>query len=162
MGKWTQKTCRLMIDKLYRRVELPFPNQRIQFFSDGNDDYEYVLPEFYAETCMDYAQLVKIRENGRVVDLKKRVVYGSPNVEDIILTDVENFNGILRERIGRLVRKTKCYPKSKTMLSNAVEVIQFYWNFMNPLYDSMTPGMIESLTDHVWSWDDFLTHHYAV
>ncbi len=111
---------------------------------------------------MDYAQLVKIRENGRVVDLKKRVVYGSPNVEDIILTDVENFNGILRERIGRLVRKTKCYPKSKTMLSNAVEVIQFYWNFMNPLYDSMTPGMIESLTDHVWSWDDFLMYHYAV
>jgi len=33
---------------------------------------------------------------------------------------------------------------------------------MNPLYDSMTPGMIESLTDHVWSWDDFLMYHYAV
>ncbi|GAG15765.1 unnamed protein product, partial [marine sediment metagenome] len=42
------------MDKLYRRVELPFPDNKIQIFSDGNDDYKYVLPEFYAETCIDY------------------------------------------------------------------------------------------------------------
>lgn len=59
VGKWTQETCRLMIDKLYRRVELPFPNRKIQIFSDGNDDYEYVLSEYYANTCIDYGQLIK-------------------------------------------------------------------------------------------------------
>ncbi len=37
-------------------------------FSDGNDDYEYILPEYYTDTCIDYGQVIKIRENGKVVD----------------------------------------------------------------------------------------------
>jgi IS1 family transposase len=32
---------------------------------------------------------------------------------DVETTDVENFNGILRERLGRLVRRTKCFAKVK-------------------------------------------------
>lgn len=159
VGKWTQETCRLMMDKLYKRVELPFLSRRIQIFSDGNDDYEYVLPELYAEPCMDYGQMIKIKEGGRVVDKEKRVIYGAPDFADIETTDVENFNGILRERVGRLVRKTKCYGKRKSALNNALEIVQFHWNFMDPLHDNMTPGMIELLTDHIWSWDDFLIYN---
>jgi len=26
----------------------------------------------------------------------------------------------------------------------------------------MTPAMIEFLSDHVWTWDDFLMYHYAL
>jgi hypothetical protein len=37
---------------------------------------------------------------------KRNEQYGSPDPSDIETTDIENFNGILRERIGRLVRKT--------------------------------------------------------
>lgn len=151
-----------MMDKLYRRVELPFPDNKIQIFSDGNDDYEYVLPEFYAETCIDYGQLIKVREGGKVVDKIRRTIFGSPFQSDIETTDIENFNGILRERVGRLVRKTKCHPKSKDPLINALEFIQFHWNFMDPLHDKMTPAMIELLTDHIWTWDDFLMFHFAV
>jgi len=58
---------------------------------------------------IDYGQLVKIRENGRVVRKEKRIICGNPDSGDIETTDVENYNGILRERIGRLVRKTKCF-----------------------------------------------------
>ena len=151
-----------MMDKLYQRVELPFPDNKIQIFSDGNDDYEYVLPSFYAETCIDYGQLIKVREGGKVVDKIRRIIIGSPLLEDIETTDIENFNGILRERVGRLVRKTKCHPKQKSALINAVELIQFHWNFMDPLHDKMTPAMIESLSDHIWSWDEFLMYHYAL
>lgn len=162
VGKWTQETCRLMIDKLYRRVELPFPNRRIQIFSDGNNDYEYVLPEYYANTCIDYGQLIKIREKGKVVDKKRKIVFGSPCLEYIETTDIENFNSILRERVGRLVRKTKCHSKRKTALINALELIQFHWNFMDPLPNGMTPAIIEFLSDHIWTWDDFLIFHYAL
>ena len=37
---------------------------------------------------------------------KRNEQYGSPDPGDIETTDIENFNGTLRERIGRLVRKT--------------------------------------------------------
>ncbi|MBU0497454.1 MAG: hypothetical protein KKG04_05800 [Candidatus Thermoplasmatota archaeon] len=151
-----------MIEKLFHRVQLPRPGNKIQIFSDGNDDYTYVLPAYYPETCMDYGQLIKIREGGKVIDKIHKIVYGSPSVEDIETTDVENFNDILRERVGRLVRKTKCYSKQKNTLINAIEVIQFHWDFMDPLPSGETPAMIESLSDHLWSWDDFLLYHFAV
>ena len=161
VGKWTQQTCDEMIEKLFHRVQLPLPENKIQIFSDGNDDYTYILPEYYPETCMDYGQLIKIREGGKVVEKIRKIVYGSPSVDDIETTDVENFNGILRERVGRLVRKTKCHSKKKRALINALELIQFYWNFMDSLHDEQTPGMLESLTDHIWSWNDFLMFNYA-
>lgn len=59
-------------------------------------------------------------------------------------------------------QKTKYHPKRKYALINALELIQFHWNFMDLLHDKMTPGMIESLSDHIWSWDDFLMYHYAL
>ena len=150
-----------MLEKVSERVKLPLPDTKIQFFSDGNDDYKYVIPKYYADTCVDYGQLVKIREKGRVVDKIKRQIYGNPELADIETTNVENYNGILRERVGRLVRKSKCYSKKKSRLSNAVEFFQFHWNFMHKLKDKMTPGMIENLSDHVWNWDDFLSFNYA-
>ncbi len=151
-----------MIKKLFSRVELPFPNNKIQIFSDGNDDYAFTLPEYYADTCIDYGQIVKIRDKGRVVDKIKRIIFGNPEPEDIETTNIENFNGILRERVGRLVRKTKCFSKKKSRLRNATEIIQFHWNFMDTIHDGSTPAMIESLSDGIWSWDDFLLFHYAV
>jgi hypothetical protein len=144
-----------MIEKLYERTTLPFPDYKIKIFSDGNDDYTYVLPDFYADTCMDYGQLIRIREKGRVVDKEKRIIYGNPDLGDIETTDVENFNGILRERIGRLVRKSKCFSKYKRRLECAIHLFQFYWNFMNNFKRGTSPAMLEGLADHVWSWHEF-------
>lgn len=146
---------------MFTRIELPLPENKIQLFSDGNDDYEYVLPEFYATSCMDYGQAIKVKEGARVVDKIKKIVFGNPLPDDIETTNIENFNGILRERVGRLVRETKCYSKKKSRLRNATELIQFHWNFMDTLHDNQTPAMIESLTDHIWSWNNFLTFNYA-
>jgi len=151
-----------MIDKLFRRVKLPSSDNKIKIFSDGNDDYEFVLPEYYAKSCIDHGQLIKIRKNGRVVDKIKRVVYGTPDLNEIETTNIENFNGILRERVGRIVRKTKCHAKKKSNLISSIELIQFYWNVMKPLYNKKTPAMLESLTSYKWDWNDFLMYRYAV
>ncbi len=43
----------------------------------------------------------------------KQIVYGAPEIEEIETTDVENFNGILREKIGGLIRKSKCFSRRK-------------------------------------------------
>ena len=155
VGKHGLKTCRRLFDKVFDRVQLPFPDNKTQIFSDGNDDYNSIIPEYYATTCVDYGQLIKIREKGKVVDKIKTIRYGNPLIGEIDTTDIENMNGIFRERTGRLVRKTKCYSKKKSKLENAVELFQFYWDFMDKLHDNKTPAMIESLTDHVWSWDNF-------
>ena len=140
---------------MYERVELPFPDNKIEIFTDGNTDYEYVLPEFYAKTCINYGQLIKIREKGRVVDKEKRIIYGSPDPEDIETTDVENFNGICRERGGRLVRKTKCFSKYKQRLESAIQLFQFYWDFINKFKRGISPAMMEGVTDHLWTWHEF-------
>lgn len=145
-----------MMEKLFYRMELPFPSRKLQIFSDGNDDYTSVLKEHYAvETCVDYGQLIKIKENGKVIRRERRMIFGSPSLEDIDTTDIENFNGILRERVGRLVRRTKCISKRRHMLSSAIEFIQFHWNFMDPISGKDTPAMPEELADHRWSWDEF-------
>lgn len=148
-----------MIEKLSERVKTPSPEDKIEFFSDGNNDYTSVLPKYFAEPRMNYGQLIKIREGGRVVDKKRRVIYGEPNPENIETTDIENFNGILRERVGRLVRKTKCFSKLRPRLECSIELFQFYWNFMNEFKKGKSPAMMEGLTDHVWTWHEFLTWH---
>ena len=144
-----------MIELLFDRTELPFPETKIEIFTDGNDDYTHILQDYYADTCINYGQIIKIREKGRVIDKKKRTIYGDPDHDDIETTDVENFNGILRERIGRMVRKTKCFSKRKQRLEGSIELFQFYWNFINEFKKGISPAMLEGLTDHPWNWHEF-------
>lgn len=151
-----------MIEQMYYRLELPFPDNKMEIYTDGNDDYTHVLAEYYAHTCMDYGQMIKVRKGGRVVDKIKRVVYGLPKPDNIETTNIENFNGIVRERNGRFVRKTKCFSKRKRKAWCGLQVLQFYWNFMKPIRQGATPAMLEQLDSKQWTWHDFLMFHFAV
>jgi len=144
-----------MIEKLFERTEQPSPHTKMEVFTDGNDDYTYVLPDCYADTCIDYRQLVKIRENGRVTRKEKKIIYGNMDPDDIETTDVENYNGILRERIGRLVRKTKYFSKRRWGLECSLQLFQFYWNFMNGFKRIASPAILEGLANHLWTWHEF-------
>jgi IS1 family transposase len=156
VGKWTQETCRRMVEQIPGRfAPLSEAEEKATFYSDGNDDYTYVLPRFFPVEKLEYGQLVKIRENGRVVGKEKRVIYGNPEPLDIETTDIENFGGILRERLGRLVRETKCHSKLKARLEDALALFQFHWDFMDPLQGKNTPAMLEGLTEDVFSWHQF-------
>ena len=162
VGKQGLETCKNLFEKVFSRLRLPFPDTKIQIFSDGNDDYKTTISEYYAETCVDYGQIIKVRESGKVVDKIKKIVFGSPSIDEIETTDIENMNSICRERMGRLVRETKCYSKKKPKLVNAIELFQFYWNFMDRLPRSDTPAMIEKLTNHQWSWDEFFNFQLSI
>lgn len=151
-----------MMESMYGRIQMPDPNNKLEVYSDGNDDYTVALCDYYQIQWLRYGQVVKIREGGRIVDKIKRSVYGEPDLKQIETTDVENFNGILRERLGRLVRRTKCISKKKSFLNYAIDLFQFHWNFMDPLPSKQTPAMLENLSDHCWSWEEFLYYHYAV
>jgi len=149
-----------MLAQFAQRIDLPTFSDRLKIFSDGNDDYTYVLPEFFRIDCINYAQLIKIRESGRVVDKVRRIVYGNPQRDDTETTDVENFNGILRERVGRIVRRTKCYAKNIDCLSNTIGLFQFYWNFMHELHKNLTPAKMEGIATKTWTWGNLL--HYRI
>jgi IS1 family transposase len=155
VGKWTQQTCMNLMQKVAGATKQPSWQSTLELFTDGNDDYSYVLPRCFPLGLIDYGQLVKVKEHGHLVRKEKMVVYGIPALGDVETTDVENFNGILRERLGRLVRRTKCFAKVERRLVCSLELFRFYWNFIKEFGRGMTPGRIEGLTDHVWSWHEF-------
>lgn len=130
-------------------------NAKATFYSDGNNDYTIILPEVFSANKLEYGQLIKIREGGRVVRKIKRPIYGTPSEDEIETTDIENFNGIMRERIGRLVRQTKCHSKMKRRLEFAIELFQCYWDFMDSLGEKGTPAMLEGLRADALSWHEF-------
>lgn len=145
-----------MIEQIPSRfAPLPEKDKKVTFYSDGNDDYTYVLPQFFPVEKLEYGQLIKIKDRGRVVDKIKRPIYGTPLDDNIETTDIENFCGILRERLGRLVRKTKCYSKLKTRLEDAISLFQCHWNFMDPLGWKSTPAMLEGISNDILSWRQF-------
>ena len=144
-----------MFSKVSERIQVPTFTDRLNILSDGNDDYKFVMPEFFKKDCINYGQLIKIRKNGKLVGKVKRIVFGNPKREDIETTDVENFNGIIRERVGRFVRRTKCYGKNTERVSNALSVFQFYWNFMKPIKEKLTPAILENQATKIWTWGNF-------
>ena len=156
IGKQTQETCRELLFDVIRRIKFPHGGDRLQFFSDGNDDYAVVLSDYFRLDMLDYGQLVKHKKKGRLVEKEKRIIFGSPDIDDIETTDVENFNGIARERISRLVRKTKCISKLKRRLVCAWNLFHFYWDFIGQIRRGLTPAMIENLAIEPWTWAKFL------
>jgi len=156
VGKWTQQTCSQMMDDFKTSLRCPMKGEKIEIFTDGNDDYIYVLPNFFEVGQLNYGQLVKIRDaTGRLIRKEIRVVYGDVDGGEVETVNVENFNGILRERVGRLVRKTKCFSKKKPRLVCAIDLFQFYWNFMSQLKRGLTPAMMEDCAKQIWGWHDF-------
>lgn len=141
-----------MFCKVAKMLQRPTFTDRLEIFSDGNDDYVFVMPEFFRRDSIDYSQLIKIRRGGKVIAKVRRRIFGFPKRADIETTDVENFNGIIRERVGRFVRRSKCFAKRTRCLANSLHVFQFYWNFMKPLRNDLTPAMLEGQATKVWRW----------
>lgn len=155
-GKWNKMTLRLMFNQFEDYVQQPSYKQKLEIYSDGNNDYTFVLPEYYNKDCLCYGQKIKTLGGKKIFPPIKRKIYGNPNLTEINTNSVESFNSVLRERISRLVRRTKCHAKSKHMLNSAIVLFQFYWNFMHQLGKNLTPAILEGQTTKVWTWGNFL------
>jgi hypothetical protein len=154
-----------MLGVFSSHVAAPGTGERVEVFTDGNDDYVRMLPVYFRVENLSYGQLVKVRDmRGRLMEKKRRVVFGDPDLGEIETVNVENFNGVLRERLGRLVRRSKCISKTRRRLCCAVSFFQFYWNFVSQIRRDVTPAMMEGLSPRIWAWHDFfyaeLNHVY--
>ena len=162
VGKWTQKTCEELIRKLKRLINQPNKKSKLKILSDGNDDYRFVLARIFSPDVLDYGQLIKHNENGRLVWKEKRIVFGNMPLEEIETTCVEGYNGILRERLSCFVRRTKCIAKKKLRLENSLKFFQFYWNFVKTISGNETPAMREGICGKIWTWEKFLWRKLSV
>ena len=107
--------------------------ERVEVFTDGNDDYTYVFPCFFKVKQLSYGQLVKIRDaNGRFVRKEIRwfmVILTGMMWKRLMLRILTVFCG--SEWVGWLERQ--CFSKKESRLRCALSVFQFYWDFISEI-----------------------------
>lgn len=147
---------RSLFNKFEDHVRQPDYKHKITIYSDGNDDYSTVLPEYYHKDCLRYGQKVKSKNGEKIIPAIKRKIFGNPNFDDIDTNMSECVNSIIRARISRMVRKSQCHAKSKHALNEAFALFQFFWNFMNKNQKNLTPAIMEKQATKIWTWGNFL------
>ncbi len=122
-----------------------------------------------------YLQVIKQRENGRVVEIRLRVVYGSKEEVLSLLPHntalVERTHLTSRHFNSRLTRKTLAFSKALEMHRAAAAWEDIIYNLVRPLktlrlevadaprrrWLPRTPAMAAGLTDHLWTVQELLT-----
>ena len=86
---------------------------------------------------------------------------------------VERLNGVLRDRLNALTRKTHAFAKTAATWDAPLGLAIFDHNWLrshpalrhpligptrrqDPRFEQRTPAMALGLTDHPWTWPDFL------
>ena len=195
VGRHDKKDAKAVVNNTKKRLAGPLP----LFVSDGWDAYiEALLCAYHriqdrprtgrpgrppgSEKIPDpelrYAQLVKVRNNGRVVGTHKRVIFGDEDMVDegaINTSLIERENLSFRQDNRRLIRKTTGFSKCMEMLNHQVAFYRVYTNFVKKhsslreqinekvvgnvrrKWRHRTPAMSAGITNHVWSLRELLT-----
>jgi hypothetical protein len=122
-----------------------------------------------------YLQVVKQRENGRVVGVKLRVIYGDKEEVLALLgrstAYIERTHLTMRLFNGRLTRRTLAFSKLPEMYRASAAWEDLVYNLARPLktlrvevfddpnrrWESRSPAMAAGLTDHIWTVKELLT-----
>jgi hypothetical protein len=127
-----------------------------------------------AQPGWQYVQMVKQRENGRVIGIKLRVVFGDP-IETLALLGqstayIERTHLTMRLFNGRLTRKTLAFSKQLDVYRASVAWEDLVYNFARPVktlrvqvfgdpkrkWKQRSPAMAANLTDHIWTVKELL------
>jgi IS1 family transposase len=199
VGKQSSEMAQLLVDDFQRRTEGRLMNLMT---SDENPAYAAAILEAYGEEVrprrrgrtgrtpaphkrppkgLKYATVHKTRENGRVVKVESRVVYGTKAAVWAALAIslvsaavntvfVERSNGSDRHRNSRKVRKTYRFSKDWEVHEAMTYFTLYQANFCCPVrtlrqwdeaeekWRPRTPAMAAGLTDHVWTIEEWLSH----
>jgi IS1 family transposase len=160
IGKRTQANAQLLLDRVAFVTDdhIPF------FTSDQLPEYASALlhtygtwyqptrrgargpvpkPRLVPQPDLVYAQVVKKRENGRVVDVQTRVVFGNPAQVNALLAEspvsqtintsfVERDNLTLRQGNRRLTRRSNGFSKDLTWFEKQLWLSMAYYHFVLP------------------------------
>jgi len=133
-----------------------------------------------------YAQVIKTTRRRRLVRLTRRVVFGTQEAVEQVLSVcgwqintslVERFNLSLRQHVAAIGRRTSTLCKGEAGLRQQLVLYHVYYNFCLPhaslrqalaepipthgsgsakVWRPCTPAMAAGLTDHVWSLREVL------
>jgi hypothetical protein len=135
-----------------------------------------------------YAQVVKTTRRRRLVDVKHRVVFGTIEAANHVLSPlgwqintafIERLNLTLRQHVAAIGRRTSRLCKGEDGLRQQLALYHVYYNFVLPhaslrqllaepvrthgtgsakRWRPCTPAMAAGLTDHVWSLKEVLLY----
>lgn len=121
-----------------------------------------------------YLQAIKVHDNGRLVDIKLRVIYGDKNEVLELLGKstayIERTHLTMRLFNSRLTRKTLAFSKLLQMYRASAAWEDLVYNLVRPLktlrvevfnepgrrWKPRTPAMVAGLTDHIWTFKEVL------
>ncbi len=167
----------------------------VPWISDGWEAYAETITDLYCDPVpaaipgrawsilhqtpgVRLTQAVKHRRRRRLVRVDVRATIGAA-ADQPYAVHIERLNGVLRDRLACLTRKTHAFAKQPTMWDAAVGLALFEHNWLRPhpalrvplaepaarsRYHRRTPAMVLGLTDHCWSFAEFLTRpipHYT-
>jgi len=137
-------------------------------------------PRRVLEAALLYAQGDKRREQGRVVEVRRRLVFGAREIITEVLGSqplntayVERDHLTSRQSIGRLVRQTLSHAKQSYFLRRHLALEDAVFNVVRPhqalriaiphptlgrTWQHRTPAMAAELTDHIWSLEELLSY----
>jgi len=120
-------------------------------------------------------QAVKHRQGRRLVRVEVRATIGAAAAQPYDV-HAERLNGVLRDRLGCLTRKTHAFAKHAATWDAALGLLLFEHDWLRPhpalriplpepvggrRYAPRTPAQAIGLADHRWSWIEFLTYPVA-
>jgi hypothetical protein len=126
------------------------------------------------------AQVIKQRENNRVVGVSRQIYQGTKEAVaavikqtqgkgDINTAFIERLNGTFRSRVHSLARRTRSLARQSQTLQAAMYLVGSVYNFCIE-HESLrrpgligghkwlerTPAMASGITDHCWTVDELL------
>lgn len=141
---------------------------RVQLTTDGHKAYLNAVEGAFGAD-IDYSMLVKIygaapaQEDQRryspaeCTGAEKRIITGSPDLEQISTSFVERQNLTMRMGMRRFTRLTNGFSKKVANHEHAVSMHYMYYNF-GRIHKSLrvTPAMEAGVSDHVWSLEEII------
>lgn len=178
IGKRTYRLADDLIRNFKQRTDGKPP---LLVTSDGYKGYTLALLKHYGISIlgkrntpppeMNYAIVQKIREKGRVTDIKIKVIFGnlerikniladSPVSNSVNIAFVERSHLSRRQFNRRLARKTLGFSKKLQNHLWHYELETAIYNFIRPHHGLKykTPMMAAGKTDHIWSIEELLSY----
>lgn len=161
IGKRTRENTERFIDDVASRMR-----NRIQLSSDGMSSYRDAVDRSFGPN-VDYGVVVKEYEAEqigpgryappRVRSVTKEPVLGSPDMDLVSTSLVENTNLQIRMRCRRLTRLTNAFSRKLENLKAAVAIYMLDYNMIRRHGTiRCTPAVAAGVTDHAWTWREVL------
>jgi hypothetical protein len=165
--------------------------QPVSWCSDGWQAYPKAITKAYREPVrtgrrgrpplvvpegVSLTQTIKHRdEHGRLLNVEIRATIGASASAEVeqqpVPVHIERLNGVLRDRLACLTRKTHAFAKSTSTWDALFGLALFEHNWLRAhpalssqpstvpgrYYERRTPAMAIGLAERCWSWPEFLT-----